>query len=265
MFFGMKYWFIILITTLFVSCSNLNTSNAVELSKIEVIDRVIFYEGQKYNGVVYHVFEDPNRKLFNVDSPIKIKGVPIEISKYIDYAFTVVDGKINGSAIGTLHFNSMVNFQDFMLSDEKEIYKAALGLYFYTNIVSSSNIYGETFEDDIKVFNSRGVLLYSLDNDAFIEYCRMGPDDVIVKNSGKNINFLNGKISNWDDDVWSSSYSKGKNENGEWEVWVIKMNRLTGERIDEVGGLELLPKARPLMSLGDFYNNLALKKITVVY
>ena len=263
MFISTRYWYISLITALFYSCSNIQTSNAVELSKIEVIDRVIFYEGQKYNGVVYHVFIDPNRKLFNVDSPIKIKGVPIEISKYIDYAFTVVDGKINGPATSTCYFPSMLNFSERMFSDEKEIYKEALGLSFNTNIVSVSNIYGESFED-IKVYNSRGILIYSLDNKAFLE-CWSSPDEVFGKLLWKKINFLTGEISSVQDDVWSGSYSIGKKKNGEWEVRVIEHNRITMEERRKVGGLELRPEAVPVMGLDDFYNNIALRYITVVY
>jgi len=263
-FIGTRYWFILLLTASWYSCSNIQTDNAVELTEIEVIDRVIFYEGQKYNGVVYHVFTDPNRKLFNVDSPIKIKGVPIEISRYIDYAFTVVDGKINGPATGTIRFHDMLNHSSFMFSDEKKIFKEALGLTFNTNIVSLSNIYGVGFIENINVYNSQGDLIYSLDKNDFMENCWISSDDIIIKNLGKEINLFTGKISE-DDDVWIGSYSIGKKENGEWEVIVNEYNRITMEERTKVGGLELRPEASPVMGLGDFYNSIALRLITGVY
>lgn len=263
-FIGTRYWLIFLLTASFYSCSNIQTTDAVELSEIEVIDRVIFYEGQKYNGVVYHVRIDPNRNLFNVDSPIKIKGVPIEISRYIDYAFTVVDGKINGPATSTFNLRSMENIS-YMFLDEKEIVKEVLGLSFNTNIVSVSNIYGVSFNENIKVYNSRGNLIYSLDNKAFMENCWISSDDIIIRNSGKGkINILTGKISK-DDDIWIGSYSIGKKRNGEWEVIVNEYNRITKEERIKVGGLELRPEASSVTGLGDFYNCIALRLITGVY
>lgn len=212
----------------------------------------------------YHVFIDPNRKLFNVDSPVKIKGVPIEISRYIDFAFTVVDGKINGPATSTFKLRNMENSFGTMFSDEKEIIKEALGLSFNTNIVSASNIYGLIFNEKINVLNSRGDLIYSFDNEDFMDNCWMSSDDIVIKNSGKEINLLTGNISK-DDDVWIGSYSIGKKKNGDWEVIVIEHNRITMEERKMVGGLELRPEASPVMGLGDYYNSIALRLITGVY